>query len=62
MQSNGILVISYRSTPMYSKKTTAIFTSLAMVTVATLFATGPLVTDHAFAHYYHHSHHHYYHH
>jgi hypothetical protein len=63
MQSNGILVISYRSTPMYSKKSTAILTSLAMVTVAMLFATRPLVADHAFAHYYHHhSHHHYYHH
>ncbi len=43
---------------MYSKKSTAILTSLAMVAVAMLFATGPLVANNAFAHSYHHYYHH----
>jgi hypothetical protein len=54
---------------MYSKRNTAILTGLAMVAVAMLFATGPLVANNAFAHSYHHyyhhhhhSHHHYYNH
>jgi len=42
---------------MYSKTSTAILTSLAVVAVAMLFATGPFVADHAFAKYYHHHHH-----
>jgi len=47
---------------MYSKKSTAIMSSLAMVAVAMLFATGPLVANNAFAHSYHHYYHHYHHH
>jgi hypothetical protein len=53
---------------MYPKAKAAIVSSLALIAVAMLFATGPLVANHAFAyghhHYYHHqhSHHHHYHH
>jgi hypothetical protein len=54
---------------MYSKTKAAMVSSLALIAVAMLFATGPLVANHAFAygshhHYYHHHHshhHHYYH-
>ncbi|WP_201449481.1 hypothetical protein [Nitrososphaera sp. AFS] len=44
---------------MYSKKSTAIVSSIAIVALAMLFATGPLVANNAFAHkYYNHHHHH----
>lgn len=42
---------------MYSKTSAAILTSLVVVALALLFATGPFVADHALAKYYHHSHH-----
>jgi len=52
---------------MYFRKNTAIISTVAVVAVAMLFATGPLVANNVFAHsyhhhYYHHHHHHYYHH
>jgi hypothetical protein len=52
---------------MYSKTRAAIVSSLGVVAVAMIFATGPLVANHAFAYgshhsYHHHSHHHHYYH
>ena len=47
---------------MYSRRNTAIVSSIAMIAVAMLFATGPLVANYAFAHSYHHYYHHKHHH
>jgi hypothetical protein len=47
---------------MYSKTKAAMVSSLALIAVAMLFATGPLVANHAFAYGSHHSYHHSYHH
>jgi hypothetical protein len=50
---------------MYSKTKAAMVSSLALIAVAMLFATGPLVVNHVFAygshHHHSHHHHHYYH-